>query len=334
MLQRSRNSAAFLLIGTVGCLATVGAVVFGVMQLRYLAAAEAPAIEPFERDQPIGDAVDVPPLPPAPVPTLKPLPVTRPVAAARPNVAAESLRRVPAFTEMEAKAEAALDTPVTIRFEDVDFRTAFERLSELAGVPIEPSPGLLHRDDELTYDASKEFSAEFREQTLRDVVANVFKAGYGVSPEEFLEAGFSIGVAPTAKGIEFGFRGIGPEAGRDTRVYIVGHLFQDSDDAQKILNLVYSQCGGYWRVPTADGRGGVWIAGHVMTLADDNDVLMMAQAAGSIVHLKSLGTLVVNANPQAHFEVTRTLRLLNEVHQVSATVPVPVKALPLEQPVR
>ena len=49
-----------------------------------------------------------------------------------------------------------------------------------------------------------------------------------------------------------------------------------------------------------------------------DDVGFMALFAGSIVNLKSLGALVVNANPQAHFEIVRTLRLLDEVSQVAA----------------
>lgn len=331
MLQRSRNSAAVLLIGTVGCLVTVGAVVFGVVQLRYLAAAEAPAAEPVDREQPVGGDVDFPPLPAVPVPTLQPLPATRPVAAARPSVVAGSLRRVPAFTEMETNAAAALETPVTISFEETDLKSALEKLSELAGVSIRPAVQAGF-EEALGYDNANPLTLDFKDLPLKSVLRTVFKMAFELNADS-LGHGVKVVAAATDGGIEIGVAGYGSPDNRDTRFYLVGHLLNDRDDAAQIINLLQNHVGGYWNVPTDDGRGGILIGRMVMTGADDDDVYAMTHLAGTITHLKSMGALVVDANPQAHFEITRMLRMLDEVHQISTPTTLPAQAIPLGQPV-
>jgi hypothetical protein len=217
---------------------------------------------------------------------------------------------------MEAKAEAALNSLITVSLKETDLKSALEKLSELAGVAIRPSEqaGL---GEALGYDNAKLLTLEFSDQPLRSVLASVYKTAFELTHES-LGPGIKVTAAPTANGIEIGAAGYGVSDERETRVYLVGHLLRDPDDTRQILNLLYDKAGGYWTISAEGSFRGVRGGGMTMTVADDDDVLFMAQFAGSIVHLKSLGALVVNANPQAHFEIVQTLRLLDEVSQVAA----------------
>ena len=315
MKQRSRNSAALVLFGTAGFLVMVGAVVFSLVELKYLAANESPKIVPVARELPAA-ADPFQPQPLDPVPELQPLPGAKLVAVPRPGIQPGSFRRVPEFTEMEAKAEAALNAPITVSFKDTDLKSALEKLSELTGVPIRTAAqsGL---DEALGYDNARQLTLDFKNQPLRSVLATVYKTAFELTPES-LGPGIRVTAAPTENGIEVGAAGYGIADERETRIYLVGHLLSDPEDTQQILNLLYDKTGGYWTVSAEGNFRGVRGGGMTMTVADDDDVLFMAQFAGSIVHLKSLGALVVNSNPQAHFEIVRTLRLLDEVSQVAA----------------
>ena len=316
MKQRSRNSSANVVLGAAGFLVTVGAVVFSVVQLKYLAAAEGSAPVPIAREQlPIEDRLQ----PPAfdPVPEQQPIPAANPIAVSRRGAQARSLRRVPEFSEMEAKAEAALNMPVSLGFQDQDLEAVLERLSKLAGVSIRPAQqaGFL---EALAYDNAQPLTLDFKDRPLREVLSTVYKAAFELNADS-LGPGVKVVAAPTTNGIEIGASGYGASDERQIRIYLVDHLFKDTEDTQRILDLVKDQAGGYWKVSASNGRGGLRVAGSVMTVADDDDVLVMSQMAGSIVHLKSLGGLVVDANPQAHSEIVRTLRLLEEAYQVSVS---------------
>ena len=312
MKQRSRNSAALVLFGTAGFLVTVGAVVFSLVELKFLAANESPKIVPVVRE--LNAAAD-PFRPEAldPVPELQPLPGAKLVPVPRPGIQPGSLRRVPEFSEMEAKAEAALNTKVTISFEETQLESALQKLSELAGVPVHPAP----LDEHWDYDITKPFTLDFKEEPLGAVLRSVYRVATGLNSGS-LGAGFNVTAAATENGIEVGISGFGMPEKRETRIYLVKDLLSDPEESVDIIKLLHDRSGGYWRVTTENGRGGVRAFGAVMTPDDDDDVYQMGQAAGSIVHLKSMGALVVDANPQAHFEIVKILRLLSEAQQVAA----------------
>ncbi|MBI1312425.1 hypothetical protein GC176_14130 [bacterium] len=312
MTQRTRNSAALALLGAAGVLAAVGAACFNGARPAGLSAAEGAGVGSGAFDSPAAPEAKLQEPPPL---VLKPQPAPPIGVAPLPVASTSAIQRVPAFTEMEAKAEAVLDLPVTVRFEDVDLKTAFDKLAELAGVPVGLGAGLGQFGDEFGYESASRFSAEFKGKPLSLVIQKVFMAAFEIESLSPPDSLFSFTFAPTASGIEFGICGYGPAATRDTRIYLVGHLLHDSDDCQRIIELLCSQSGGYWNVSTSDGRGGVRVNGTVMTTADDNDVLVMAQMAGSIVYLKSMRVLVVTANPQAQYKVVTGLRLLNDAYQ-------------------
>ncbi len=312
MTQRFRSSAVFVLLGATGFLTMVGAVVFSVVQLKYLTAAETPAIVPVVGDQ-RAEADDFRPPALAPVPELQPLPAAKPVAVPRSGIQAGSLRRVPDFSEMEAKAEAALNTPITVSFKEIDLKSALAQLSELSGVPVHPAP----LDKSWDYDTTKPFTLDFKEEPLSTVLRSVYRFATGLNSGS-LGAGFNVTAAATENGIEVGISGYGMPEKRETRIYLVKTLLSDPEEAEEIIKLLHDRSGGYWRVTTENGRGGVRAFGAVMTPEDDDDVYLMGQASGSIAHLKSMGALVVDANPQAHFEIFKMLRLLSEAQQVAA----------------
>jgi len=318
MTQRTRTSTAFALIAAAGFVMLVGTLAFGVVKLRHLAAAETTVAVVREQATAADPAQPQPAQPQSvrPVPQQQPLSAARSAAAPLLETAHASLRRVPEFSEMEAKAEAALNTPITVRFEESDLKSVLEKLSELAGVSVRTAAqeGM---KEALQNNNAEPVTLDIKGQPLKAVIADVYKAAFDLSYDS-LGPGIRLTAAPTENGIEVGVAGHGVVDERETRVYVVGHLLRDPEDTRRIINLLYDKAGGYWIVSADGSVRGVRAGGMTMTVADDNDVYFMAQFAGSIVHLESLGALVVNANPQAHFEIVRTLRLLDEVSRVAA----------------
>ena len=311
MVQRTQHSTALTILGVAGFLIAVGATGFSVVTGQSLSAAAEPLAAPVAEKEPLD--LDLQPKP------LKPVPAPQPVATCHPMVAlngghpASSFRRVPAFTEMEAKAEAALNSPITASFANTDLKSALAQLSELAGVPVHPAP----LEEAWDYDITKPFTLDFKDEPLGTVLSSVYRFATGLNSSS-LEVGFNVTAAATEDGIEVGISGFGMPEKRETRIYLVTTLLSDPEEAEKIIKLLHDRAGGYWRVKTENGRGGVQVFGTVITAEDDDDVYQMGQVAGSIVHLKSMGALVVDANPQAHFEIVKMLRLLSEAQEVAA----------------
>ncbi len=314
MMQRTQLSTALTILGVAGFLTAVGATGFSVVTARNLSAAAEPLAAPVAEKEPLDLDLQPRPLKPAPAP--QPVVPVLPIAAPHAAQQAVSFRGVPAFTEIEAKAEAALNSPITVSFKDTDLTSALEKLSELAGVSVRQAAqkGL---NEILQENDAKPLTLEFSNQPLRTVLAGVYKVALELKSDDSLGPGIRITAAPTENGIEVGVASHGPADERETRVYLVGHLLREPEDTRQILNLLYDKAGGYWTVSAEGNLQGVRAGRMTMPITSD-DVGFMALFAGSIVHLKSLGALVVNANPQAHFEIVRTLRLLDEVSQVAA----------------
>ncbi len=316
MKQRSRILTAFGLLGLTGLLVTAGAVVFSVVRVHDLTAAEAQELVPAAREQPAADTSQLQPL--QPLPSAEPARRVRPVVPAA--VWAGGIRRVPDFSEMETKAEAALETRVTAALKDVGLKAALDSLSKSAGVPIQLSQGLLEYSDELTFDETQGISAEFSDTPLRQVLRDVFLQALELDQtdwQELRDSGQSIQIVPTPGGVEVGLSVIGTSASHSTRVYLLGMLASDEDSRKQIIQLLYDGAHCYWKYPTADGKTAIRWNGAVFSTNDDDDVLQMARFAGSITWINSIGGLVVTTDEASHHEIVQTLRLLDEALQVA-----------------
>lgn len=183
MMQRTQLSTALTILGVAGFLTAVGATGFSVVTARNLSAAAEPLAAPVAEKEPLDLDLQPRPLKPAPAP--QPVVPVLPIAAPHAAQQAVSFRRVPAFTEIEAKAEAALNSPITVSFKDTDLTSALEKLSELAGVSVRQAAqkGL---NEILQENDAKPLTLEFSNQPLRTVLAGVYKVALELKSDDSL----------------------------------------------------------------------------------------------------------------------------------------------------
>lgn len=237
-----------------------------------------------------------------------------------PNADEAAPEYFPPPSAVERRYEAALETPITVTFDETPLPEALETLSELADVPIKFDRVRNPESGEILQPASAVLSGEFNDAPLQAILSRI----------PFNPDGFDVPATTTmyvaADGILLTIRELAPISGPHSirRIYPVGDLCASQSASDQLVNLLQFSTGMYWKLTTDDGVGGMIVGGAVYT-GDQEDIYEMMPYAGSISYLESVHGLIVQTDPATHAEILQMLRMLRQAKQ-AATPPAQVTA--------
>jgi hypothetical protein len=180
-------------------------------------------------------------------------------------------------------------------------------------VDVKLEPALQRHASDILEEA---VTGTFKDVPLADVIAEL--SAHFVGNDDYAQT--QVRAYAGASGVFVTIAGIGQQR-LVTRIYPLTDLCPNEESVEELIEILTesSAPGFYWKAKTPDGVLGVTFAGTIMTVKDDNDVLVMLQYAGSIKYVAGLHSLLVRAHPAAHAEILGMLRLLREAKGVIDT---------------